>query len=105
MARDTVVQVRPPSVDLANATWSRAPPVARASCHTMYTSLWPVRGSAAISGMMSPVRTGLPYVGSVTPTDSSLSTIVAAGVHVAPRSVERSVATLYPRTLCAFLKL
>src|SRR5712691_990331 len=67
-------QVRPPSDDLENAMPSRSPPLNLESCHTAYRA--PLVRSTAISGMMSPVLTGSPVVGSLTPTVRSLSTMI-----------------------------
>src|SRR5437868_10173820 len=92
--------VFPPSVDLERATADC--PVKRLSCQTTYNA--PLVASTAISWMMSPVRTGAPVVGSVTEVRATLLTVVGPD-QVAPLSVERSTATLTPRTLWAFLKL
>src|SRR2546430_17040009 len=91
LIRAGVDQVRPPSVDLAKAI--AEPDGARvASCHTMYTD--PL-GPAAISGMMSPVRTAIPSSGSLMKPGMALATVIGA-VQVAPRSFDLSTATSCP---------
>src|SRR6266550_677865 len=91
LIRTGVDQVMPPSVDLAKAI--AEPDGARvASCHTRYTD--PL-GPAAISGMMSPVRTGVPSSGSLMKPGMALATVIGA-VQVAPRSLEISTATSCP---------
>src|SRR5881398_335825 len=91
LMRFGVDQVRPPSTDLANATAD--PDGAReASCQTMYTEL---PGPAAISGMMSPVRRGVPSSGSLTKPGRVLATVIGAD-QVAPLSCETITAASCP---------
>ena len=84
-------QVRPPSSDRDRAIAD--PDGARvASCHTMYTDRF---GPAAISGMMSPVRTGVPSSGSLMNPGSAFATRIGA-VQVTPLSWEIITATSWP---------
>jgi hypothetical protein len=63
-----------------------------ASCQTTYTDR---SGPAAISGMMSPVRTGVPSSGSLMNPGRALATRMGS-VQVAPRSREIITATSWP---------
>src|SRR5262245_30950940 len=83
LTRTGVVQVSPPSCDLDRAM---ADPdgASVASCQTMYTDRF---GPAATSGMMSPVRTGVPSSGSLMNPGRALATVIGS-VQVEPRSRE-----------------
>src|SRR3954471_24309750 len=83
------VQVRPPSRDDESAIWSTVPPENRASCQTTYRVPF---GATAMSGITSPLRTGLPVAGSTTPTVPSRLT-VTGGVQVRPLSYDRDTMT------------
>src|SRR5712691_2267182 len=100
--RLALLQVWPPSVEVEIATSSKLPPLNRASCHT--TKSWPVCWSIAGSGGRSPVRSGAgaallrgsTLLGSLTPTDSSVETMVGSD-HEAPPSADVMSATFRPR--------
>src|SRR4029450_10152505 len=84
-------QVSPPSWDLEKAIAD--PEGARvASCHTRYADRF---GPAATSGMMSPVRSGVPSSGSATKPGSAFATVIGL-LQVAPWSLEIITATSWP---------
>src|SRR5437899_5438684 len=91
LIRTGVDQVSPPSRDLDNAIAEPAG-LRLASCQTMYTDPF---GPAAISGMMSSVRTGVPSCGSKMKPGKALATLIGSD-QVAPRSVDRITATSWP---------
>ena len=90
------LQVAPPLVEVEIATSSKWPPLKRESCQTAYS--WPVAGSMAGSGMMSPVRTASPVLGSVTPTVCMFAMTFGL-VQVFPPSVDLTKASLNAVTL------
>ena len=83
------VPVRPPATDVETRTSSWPFSFKRPSCQTRYS--WPVAGSTAGSGMMSPVRANSPGLsGSWMPTVCSESTNCCE-LHVSPRSFENTI--------------
>src|SRR5215211_1124213 len=81
LTRRGAVHVTPPSDDEENAI-AEPEGASVASCHTMY--ILP-SGPAPISGMMSPVRSGVPSSGSLMKPGIALLTVIGAD-QVAPRS-------------------
>src|SRR5512142_3080814 len=88
-----VLQVFPPSVEVAITTWLTAPPVNRASSNTTYR--FPLLASLAAEGKPAPVRRSAPVLGAKSFTVCWVETTVGFD-HVSPPSEDETKPTLRP---------